>query len=90
MKILIKNGYVIDMVSEKKTITPMDVLIENKRIKRIRENVDEQVDKIIDATRKSCYARTYKPDIIMLRCPFLEDIRMIWNCKTGFLKLYGQ
>lgn len=48
MKILIKNGYIVSMVSE---IKKGDILIEDDRIKRIG-NIDCEADKIIDATNK--------------------------------------
>ena len=49
MKILIKNGYVVSMVSE---IRRCDVLIEDDRIQRIAENISCEVDRVIDATNK--------------------------------------
>ena len=49
MKILIKNGYVVSMVSE---IRRCDLLIEDDRIKRIGENISCEVDRVIDATNK--------------------------------------
>ena len=49
MKILIKNGYVVSMVSE---IRKCDLLIEDDRIKRIAENINCEVDRVIDATNK--------------------------------------
>lgn len=49
MRILIKNGYVVSMVSE---IRKCDILIEDDRIKRIAENLDLDVDRVIDATNK--------------------------------------
>lgn len=48
MKILIKNGYIVSMVSE---IKKGDILIEDDRIKRIG-NIDCEVDRVIDATNK--------------------------------------
>lgn len=48
MKILIKNGYVVSMVSE---IKRADILVEDDRIKKIGY-IDCDVDKIIDATNK--------------------------------------
>lgn len=48
MKILIKNGYIVSMVSE---IKKGDILIEDDRIKRIG-NIDCEADKVIDATNK--------------------------------------
>ena len=49
MRILIKNGYVVSMVSE---IRKCDILIEDDRIKRIAENLSLEVDRVIDATNK--------------------------------------
>lgn len=48
MRILIKNGYIVSMVSE---IRKGDILIEDDRIKRIGI-IDCEADKIIDATNK--------------------------------------
>ncbi|MBQ8300224.1 MAG: amidohydrolase [Clostridia bacterium] len=48
MKILIKNGYIVSMVSE---IIKGDILIEDDRIKRIG-HIDCEVDRVIDATNK--------------------------------------
>jgi len=50
MKILIKNGLVLDMVGnpEKK-----DVLIENDRIIRIESKIEDTVDEVIDASNKA-------------------------------------
>ena len=48
MRILIKNGYIVSMVSD---IIKGDILIEDNRIKRIG-NIDCEADKIIDATNK--------------------------------------
>ena len=49
MKILIKNGFVVSMVSD---IVQTDVLIEEDRIKAIGPCEDSDVDKVIDATNK--------------------------------------
>ena len=49
MKTLIKNGYVVSMVSK---IEKTDVLIEDDRIKFIGQTNEENVDKVIDATNK--------------------------------------
>ncbi len=48
MKILIKNGYIVSMVSE---IKKGDILVEDDRIKRIG-NIDCEVDRVINATNK--------------------------------------
>ena len=60
MKILIKNGYIIDMVEKKDKVEIKDILIENERIKKVDKNIEEEVDKVINATRKSSYARINK------------------------------
>ena len=49
MRILIKNGYVVSMVSD---IKKADILIEDDRIKKIGI-INEEVDKVIDATNKA-------------------------------------
>ena len=52
-QILIKNANLISMSENKeKIIYGIDVLIENNLIKKIEENINENVDKIIDATGK--------------------------------------
>ena len=56
MRILIKNGYVVSMVSE---ITKADVLIEDDRIAYIGNGDENTVDKVIDASRQSRYARIH-------------------------------
>ena len=48
MKLLIKNGHVVDPASGKDGI--YDVLIEDDRIIRIDENIEEIYDDLIDAT----------------------------------------
>ena len=47
MKILIKNGHVVDPKTKIDGIS--DVLIEDKRIVRVAESIDEQADQVIDA-----------------------------------------
>lgn len=47
MKLLIKNGHVVDPASGKNGI--FDVLIEDDRIIRVEQNIDEQCDDLIDA-----------------------------------------
>lgn len=49
MRILIKNGYIVSMVSD---IKKADILIEDDRIKKIGI-INEEVDKVIDATNKA-------------------------------------
>jgi len=52
-QILIKNANLISMSENKeKIIYGIDVLIENNLIKKIEKNINENVDKIIDATGK--------------------------------------
>jgi dihydroorotase len=47
LKLLIKNGHVVDPASGKNGI--FDVLIEDDRIIRVEQNIDEQCDDLIDA-----------------------------------------
>lgn len=52
-KILIKNANLISMNEEnEKIIYEIDVLIENNKIKKIEKNIQENAEKIIDATGK--------------------------------------
>lgn len=48
MKVLIKNGFVVDGTGEKGEVK--DVLINNDRIEKIEKSINESADKIIDAT----------------------------------------
>lgn len=48
MRVLIKNGQVVDPVEQ--TMSPMDVLIEDGLVKEIASHISEQVDEMIDAT----------------------------------------
>ena len=50
MKILIKNGLVLDMINEPET---KDILIENDKITKVEVNINEEVDKQIDASGKA-------------------------------------
>jgi len=50
MKLLIKNGRVIDPANNLDGIT--DILVENSRISRVAKNIKIDADKIIDATNK--------------------------------------
>lgn len=50
MKILIKNPLVVDM--ENKETYIKDVLIENDKIAKIEDNIQDKVDKIIDGSNK--------------------------------------
>lgn len=51
MKILIKNGIVIDMANSKPEIK--DILIENDKIIKMEEKILDSADKVIDATNKA-------------------------------------
>lgn len=48
MKILIKNGHVIDPLFKKDEV--LDVLIEDNKISKIGKNMDVEADKVIEAT----------------------------------------
>lgn len=48
MRIMIKNGQVVDPVEQ--TMTPMDILIEDGLVANIGSTLTEQVDEIVDAT----------------------------------------
>lgn len=48
MRILIKQGYVLDPVSKKEGI--YDILIEGEKIKQVEKKIVAQVDRVIDAT----------------------------------------
>lgn len=53
MKILIKNCNLISMSENREKYEEnIDILIEDKKIIKIEKNIDEKVDKIIDATNK--------------------------------------
>lgn len=74
MRILIKNGYVVSMVSD---IKKADILIEDDRIKKIGI-INEEVDKVIDATNKAVMPGLINAMFIQL-CLFLEVITTNWN-----------
>lgn len=60
MDILIKNATLISMEEHREKLEEnIDILIRNKKVARIDRNIEEKVDKIIDASRKSCNARAY-------------------------------
>ncbi len=61
MKILIKNGHVVD--PKNKIDETMDILIENDRVKTVSEKITEKADKEIDAKGK-------------IVCPGLIDIHV--------------
>lgn len=50
MRILIKNGLVLDMVNEPEI---KDILIENDKVVKIKKQIQEDVEKTIDATEKA-------------------------------------
>lgn len=51
MKLLIKNGYVVDM-TDKKEINVKDILVEDDKIVKIEENISDEAEKAIDASGK--------------------------------------
>lgn len=69
MKILIKNGHVVDPLTGKDGC--FDVLIENERIQKVEEKIDEEAEKVIDAC--GCYVMPGFIDLhVHLRDPGLE------------------
>lgn len=62
MNICIKNGTLISMSEKAPQVEyNKDILIENGKIVKIGENLKaEYGNDVINATRKSCYARPYK------------------------------
>lgn len=69
MKILIQNGYVLD--PESKREGKYDVLIEGNRIIKVKENIGEPAERVIDAT--DCYVMPGFIDLhVHLRDPGLE------------------
>lgn len=58
MKILIKNANLISMTENMEKVTfNIDILIQDDKIIKIKKNIQEIVDKQIDATRKSGVTR---------------------------------
>lgn len=58
MKILIKNANLISMAENMEKVTfNIDILIQDDKIIKIEKNIQEKVDKQIDATRKSSVTR---------------------------------
>ncbi len=58
MKILIKNANLISMTENMEKVTfNIDILIQDDKIIKIKKNIQEIVDKQIDATRKSGITR---------------------------------
>ena len=69
MKILIKNGYVIDPATDKEEIC--DILIEDNYIAKVGQNITQDADQIIDAT--DCYVMPGFIDLhVHLREPGFE------------------
>lgn len=69
MTILIQNGHVIDPLTEKDGC--YDVLIEEDRIKKVAETIEETADQVIDA--KGCYVMPGFIDLhVHFRDPGLE------------------
>ena len=69
MTILIQNGHVIDPLTRKDG--GYDVLIENDRIQKVEEKIEEEADRIIDA--KGCYVMPGFIDLhVHFRDPGLE------------------
>ena len=74
MKILIKNGHVID--PDTKLDQVADVLLEDDKIQKVKENIKDKADKVIDA--RGCYVMPGLIDMhVHLRDPGLthkEDV----------------
>ncbi len=51
MKLLLKNSRLLDMVGDLPEIKERDILIDENKIAKISENIDEQVDKVIDCNK---------------------------------------
>ncbi|MDP8253180.1 MAG: dihydroorotase [Candidatus Kaelpia aquatica] len=83
MKLLIKNGLVIDL--EKKVFKKTDILVQGKRISKIAKNIKEKTDSAIDA--KGCYVLPGLIDIhTHLREPGREDEESIESGSYAALK----
>ncbi len=52
MSILIKNAYILDMVSNEPNIVKKDVFIEKDKIEKISESIDKNAEEVIDGTGK--------------------------------------
>lgn len=65
MKILLKNGRLIDYKTQTDEVT--DILINNDIIEKIAKNIDEKVDKIIDCTNLNII-----PGMIDMHCHLRE------------------
>ena len=74
MKILIKNGHVID--PDTKLDQVADVLLEDNKIQEVKENIKDKADRVIDA--RGCYVMPGLIDMhVHLRDPGLthkEDV----------------
>jgi dihydroorotase len=69
MKILIQNGYVVD--PESKTEGLFDVMVENDKIVKVAQKIDDLADRVIDAA--GCYVMPGFIDLhVHLRDPGLE------------------
>ena len=69
MRVLIKNGHVLDPATGVDGIC--DVLTEDQRIIGVKEHIEEQADRVIDA--KGCYVMPGFIDLhVHLRDPGLE------------------
>ena len=51
-KILIKNGFVVDMINQSQEIVKKDILIENDKIVKIDKDIKLKAEKVIDANQK--------------------------------------
>ena len=52
MKTLIKNAVLLDMVGDEPNIRKTDILVNEKLIEKIEENIKDEVDEVIDAKGK--------------------------------------
>ncbi|MDD5044881.1 MAG: dihydroorotase [Candidatus Omnitrophica bacterium] len=83
MKILIKNGLVVDPANNRNEI--LDILIEDKRITRLAQNISSSADEVIDAAH-----RIVIPGIVdmhvHLREPGREDKETVASATRSALK----
>ena len=84
MKILIKNGHVID--PDTKLDQVADVLLEDDKIQEVKENIKDKADRVIDA--RGCYVMPGLIDMhVHLRDPGLthkEDVLPDRSCGKGW------
>lgn len=85
MKILIKNGHVID--PDTKLDQVADVLLEDDKIQEVKENIKDKADRVIDA--RGCYVMPGLIDMhVHLRDPGLTHKRgciyRIEGCGKGW------